>query len=61
MDFLKGNQFMKNGAKINNELAEAMEQQLKNFKEKFGREMGPDDPIFLILIVMCQCPLLRRS
>ena len=37
---------MKKGVKINNELAEAMEQQLKNFKEKFGREMGPDDPIF---------------
>ena len=37
---------MKKGVKINNELAEAMEKQLKNFKEKFGREMGPDDPIF---------------
>jgi hypothetical protein len=23
-----------------------MEQQLKKFKERFGREMGPDDPIF---------------
>jgi hypothetical protein len=46
MDFLKRNLFMKKGVKINNELAEVMEQQLKNFREKFGREMGPDDPIF---------------
>jgi hypothetical protein len=37
---------MKKGSKIDKELAEAMEQQLKNFKEKFGREMGPDDAIF---------------
>ena len=37
---------MKKGVKIDDELAEALEQQFKNFKEKFGREMGPDDPIF---------------
>ena len=37
---------MKKGSKIDKELAEAMEQQMKSFKEKFGREMGPDYPIF---------------
>jgi len=37
---------MKKGSKINQEMYEAMEQQMKSFKEKFGREMGPDDPIF---------------
>ena len=37
---------MKKSSKRDKELAEAMEEQLKSFKEKFGREMGPDDPIF---------------
>ena len=37
---------MKKGSKMDKELSEAMEQQMKSFKEKFGREMGPDDPIF---------------
>ena len=37
---------MKKGSKTDKELAEAMKQQMKNFREKFGREMGPDDPIF---------------
>ena len=46
MDFLKGDLFMKKRVKIDDELAEALEQQFKDFKEKFGREMGPDDPIF---------------
>ena len=46
MDFLKGDRIMKKEAKIDKELAEAMKQQMKSFKEKFGREMGPDDPIF---------------
>ena len=40
------NLFIKKGSKIDKELAEAMEQQMRSFKEKFGREMGPDDPIF---------------
>ena len=32
--------------KMNKELHEAMMQQQKSFVEKFGREAGPDDPIF---------------
>jgi hypothetical protein len=31
---------------MSDELAQAMKQQLKLFREKFGREPGPDDPIF---------------
>ena len=37
---------MKKTFKIDKGLAQAMERQMKSFKEKFGREMGPDDPIF---------------
>ena len=37
---------MKKMIKMNKELYEAIQQQLKSFKEKFGREAGPDDPLF---------------
>ena len=37
---------MKKVIKTNKELHEAMIGQLKSFKEKFGREPGPDDPLF---------------
>jgi len=32
--------------KIDKELCEAITGQLESFKEKFGREPGPDDPLF---------------
>ncbi len=32
--------------KMNKELYEAIKQQLESFKEKFGREPGPDEPVF---------------
>jgi hypothetical protein len=32
--------------KMNKELDEAIRQQLEGFREKFGREAGPDDPLF---------------
>jgi hypothetical protein len=32
--------------KMNPELAEAMKGQLEEFKRKFGREPGPNDPVF---------------
>jgi len=31
---------------MDKELHEAIRQQLESFKEKFGREAGPDDPLF---------------
>lgn len=31
---------------INEELKTALEQQLRNFREKFGRDPGPGDPVF---------------
>lgn len=38
---------MKKVNKMNKELHEPMiRQQLESFKEKFGREPGPDDPLF---------------
>ena len=37
---------MKKVIKIDKELYEAITGQLKSFKEKFGREPGPDDPLF---------------
>ena len=37
---------MKKVIKIDKELNEAIRQQLESFKEKFGREPGPDDPLF---------------
>jgi len=37
---------MKKVIKMNKELHEAMTRQLESFKEKFGREPGPDDPLF---------------
>jgi hypothetical protein len=37
---------MKKVIKMNKELHEAVIRQLKSFKEKFGREAGPDDPLF---------------
>ena len=37
---------MKKVIKMDKELHEAIRQQLENFKEKFGREPGPDDTIF---------------
>ena len=37
---------MKKVIKMDKELHEAIRQQLENFKEKFGREPGPDDPLF---------------
>jgi hypothetical protein len=39
---------MKKVIRMNKGLHEAMiQQQLESFKEKFGREPGPDDPLFL--------------
>ena len=32
--------------KLNDELSEALQSQFDAFKQKFGREPGPDDPIF---------------
>ena len=37
---------MKKVIKMDKELHEAIRQQLESFKEKFGREAGPDDPLF---------------
>jgi hypothetical protein len=37
---------MKKVIKMNKELHEAVIRQLQSFKEKFGREAGPDDPLF---------------
>jgi hypothetical protein len=37
---------MKKVIKMNKELDEAIRQQLGSFREKFGREVGPDDPLF---------------
>jgi len=37
---------MKKVIKMDKELHEAIKQQLQSFKEKFGREPGPDDPLF---------------
>jgi hypothetical protein len=51
---------MKKVIKMNKELHEAVIRQLESFKEKFGREAGPDDPLFLILIMMSQLHLLSR-
>ena len=31
---------------MDKELHEAIKRQLESFKEKFGREPGPDDPLF---------------
>ena len=35
--------------KMDKELHDAIRQQLESFKEKFGREAGPDDPLFFDL------------
>jgi hypothetical protein len=32
--------------KLNPELHEAMQRQLQAFRDKFGRDPGPDDPVF---------------
>ena len=32
--------------KMTSELKEAMEQQLDSFRERFGRDPGPEDPVF---------------
>lgn len=37
---------MKKVIKMNKELDEAIIRQVESFKEKFGREPGPDDPLF---------------
>ena len=37
---------MKKVIKMNKELHEAIRQQLESFREKFGREPGPGDPLF---------------
>jgi len=37
---------MKKVIKMDKELDEAIKRQLESFKEKFGREPGPDDPLF---------------
>jgi len=37
---------MKKVIKIDKELHEAMVRQRESFKEKFGREAGPGDPLF---------------
>jgi len=37
---------MKKVIKMDKELHEAIKRQLESFKEKFGREPGPDDPLF---------------
>ena len=37
---------MKKVIKMDKELYEAIRQQLESFREKFGREPGPDDPLF---------------
>ena len=37
---------MKRVIKMDKELHEAIVRQLESFKEKFGREAGPDDPLF---------------
>jgi hypothetical protein len=37
---------MKKVIKMDKELHDAIRQQLGSFKEKFGREAGPDDPLF---------------
>jgi len=37
---------MKKVIKMNKEVHEAVKRQLESFKEKFGREAGPDDPLF---------------
>ena len=50
---------MKKVIKMNKELHEAIRQQLENFKEKFGREPGPDDPLFFD--PDCDVPILLTS
>ena len=42
----RGPSLMKKVIKMNKELHEAMIRQVESFKEKFGREPGPDDPLF---------------
>ena len=37
---------MKKVIKMNKEVHEAVKRQLESFEEKFGREAGPDDPLF---------------
>jgi len=37
---------MKRVIKMTKEVHEAVKRQLEGFKEKFGREAGPDDPLF---------------
>ena len=37
---------MKKVMKMDKELHDAIRQQLESFKDKFGREAGPDDPLF---------------
>ena len=37
---------MKKMIKIDKELYQAIRQQLESFRKKFGREAGPDDPLF---------------
>ena len=37
---------MKKVIKMNKELHEAVMRQLESFKQKFGREAGPNDPLF---------------
>ena len=37
---------MKKAIRMNKELHEAVIRQLQSFKEKSGREAGPDDPLF---------------
>jgi hypothetical protein len=37
---------MKRVIKMDKELHEAIVRQLESLKEKFGREAGPDDPLF---------------
>ena len=47
--------------KMNKELHEAMMQQQESFVEKFGREPGPDDPLFFDLDCDIPIPLTQSK
>ena len=43
---MRGGVLKKKIIKMGPELARVMQEQLAAFKEKFGREAGPEDPVF---------------
>ena len=47
--------------KMDPELTRAMKNQLRAFKKKFGREPGPNDPVFFDPDADTPQPIARRS